>query len=209
MQVDLKARNAKIAALHAIKRHQGLSDDVYRDKLERITGKRSAKDLTDAELVKALDGFHGKQNQNRTYTAKPKALWIAAYNLGELEDGTDAALDSFVERQTGKPRLSFLTAAEANSVTEALKAICGRAGFIPDGEPDHVRRQLLESQWARLEQLGQVRIGAFDALCNYVSKKYLSCTGSPLNLDRQQLDDCARHFGRWIRKAQAKKRKAS
>lgn len=203
--VDLSARNRKLAALHTLKRQMALTDDLYRDKLEGITGQRSAKDCTDAQLNKALAMFHGKQKPNNPYTAKLKAFWIAAFNLGELADGGDPALDHFVLRQTGKERLAFITAAEANAVTEALKAICARAGFTPKGDGDDARRQLLEAQWARLAALGAVQIASPEALFGYVSKKYLACHGSTLNMDRAQLDDCARAFGRWIRRVQPRK----
>jgi hypothetical protein len=158
--------------------------------------------LDDVSLVKAVRGFHMKRKASRSYTGKAKALFIAAYNLGGLENGTDAALDAFVKRQTGKERLAFLTAAEANSVSEALKAICERHGFVPLKDGHEARIALVEAQWARLAALGQLHIPGPDALANYISKKYLSCHGSGRNLTDAQLDDCAKAFGRWIRKAQ-------
>src|SRR6185312_10298869 len=115
--------------------------------------KRSSKDLTDDELDRVLATFHVKQKANHSYTAKVKALWIALWNLGALEAGDDRALDAFVNRQTGKDRLGFITSAESNTITEALKAMCAREGFaIPANDPGglEARKALLRAQWQKL-----------------------------------------------------------
>lgn len=199
------ARNAKLGVLHMLKLKQGLSDDLYRDKLEQITGQRSAADCSDAQLDQAIAAFHVKQNGNKPYTAHAKALWIALYNLGGMADGSDAALDAFVLRQSGKARLSFLTPADSSAVTEALKGMCARHGFAaPAGDKGGMdaRRALLEAQWKKLGELGEAKIATPDGLAGFVIRKYLSCHASTLNMTREQLDDCARNFGNWIRKAQ-------
>lgn len=48
------ARNTALKAVHASKRQLALDDEVYRDLLERMTGKRSARDLDDAQLRRVL-----------------------------------------------------------------------------------------------------------------------------------------------------------
>jgi len=47
-------RNQRLAAIHLGKKELGLDEDSYRDLLQQVTGKRSAKDLNDNELIKVL-----------------------------------------------------------------------------------------------------------------------------------------------------------
>jgi phage gp16-like protein len=196
-------RNAMMRKLHAEARAQNLDEETYRDKLERITGKRSAKNCTDAELARAAEMFPVKHSSaHHPHHAKIKALWIAAWNLGGIESGSDDALDAFIVRQCGKERLTFVTPAEAASITEALKAILSRSGFVVpknDAGGMEARRCLIRAQWKRLAERGKVRIADDNALHNFVSRKYLECHGSLINLKRHQLDDCAKAFGRWLR----------
>lgn len=198
-------RTRMIAKLHVLKKQAGLDDDTYRAKLEQVTGKRSAGDLTDAELEKAIGVFHVKQNANKSYTRKAKALWISAFLLGELTDGTDAALDAFVARQTGKLRLQFVTPAEANKISEALKAICARAGFNPPADGLAARQALLLAQWSVLARMGEARVADAGALDQWLSRKYLSCHGHIGLLSPAQLDTAAKALGYWIRQAQKKR----
>lgn len=198
-------RTMLLRQLHARVRNAGIAKEDYRDKIERLFAVRSAADLSDEQLVKAVEMFHVKQSSREIHPhqRKVKALWIAAWNLAALSDGGDRALDAFVVRQTGKQSLRFVTPVEANTITEALKAICARDGFVVPTN-DHgglkARRALLSAQWAKLNAQGKVG-NATHALDNYVSKAYLQCHGAVANLTAEQLDDCARRFGAWLRKS--------
>jgi len=195
-------RNLKLRKLHVLARDQGLSEDEYRDRLERITGKRSAKDCDDAELDKVLASFHVKQ-ANNAHTAKAKALFIAAFNLGLFENGTDHALDRFVERQTRCVKLAWLTPTDANKVTEALKAMCARAGFVPPDDGIEARRALLRAQWALLGTLGQTRVQHEWGLDGWISHRIVPRKDVVDSLKRHELDQAAIQLGRWIRSVQA------
>ncbi len=207
-------RNTMLGRLHQLKKTIGLDDDTYRDKLEALTGKRSAAELTDGELSLCLNNFHVKQSSvHLPPHAKIKALFIAAYNLGALDDGSDAALDSFAMRQTGKQRLTFVAPSEASLVTEALKSILTRHGFVvPASDPDGMaaRRELLKAQWARLRALEAVRVGDVRALESWCEKQgHMHCHAALINMKRQELDAAARDLGRWLRRTLAKKAKAA
>jgi hypothetical protein len=213
----MTTRNALLGQLHAMKRDLALDDETYRDKLFQISGRRSAADLTDRQLESAVAAMrpggvlHGKK-ANNSYTAKFKALYLAAFNLGALDDGSDAAIAAFAERQTGKKSLAFLTAADANGCSEALKAICARHGFdVPAGDEGglEARRALLKAQWARLHKLDAVRIADEAALCSYVSLHFLGYCGGLVNMSAPQLDQAAKSLGRWIRRTLAKQRPQS
>jgi hypothetical protein len=127
-------------------------------------------------------------------------------NLGAVERSDDTALDAFVERQTGKQRLLFLTAAESNSVTEALKAMCAREGFEVKGDPKEgsgaaaLRDLEKDGSDPRSTVPGDTHLsnGHPWALDAYVSRKYGITSGAVCHLTVEQLDDCAREFGRRI-----------
>ncbi len=123
----------QIRAIKAMARQLRLSDDDYRAMLAATTGKRSAKDLSTVEAGRVIEKLKplagpgkpaakGAQKLTGEYAAVCRVLWIAAYNLGLVEIGTDKALVAFVKRQTGIAHLNWLhDPADAGKVIEALK----------------------------------------------------------------------------------------
>jgi len=199
-------RAVKIGRLHQIKAQQGLSDDTYRAKLELITGKRSAADLDDAELDEAIKKFHVKPSAAHPHTRMARALWIACFNLGQLDDGSDAALDAFVKRQTGKERLAFLTPSEANEVTEGLKDIARRAGFVvPAGDKGGLlaRLALVRAQWKLLAERGVVKSVTPWSLDHHIERSRQMGKTVLAQLSASELDALAREFGAMIRRSPA------
>lgn len=154
---------SSIAAIHVAKKQLGLDEETYRAKLSNITGKSSAKDMTEAERQKVLtvfrnDGFEAssKASQNGLqgkFAKKLQALWIAGYNLGVVRDRRDAALIAFVKRQTGLDHARFLHHADdARSAIEALKAWLQReAGvkFTGHDNLDWMERDTAKIAWAQ------------------------------------------------------------
>jgi phage gp16-like protein len=202
----MPSRNQLIGLLHQAAKRAGLDDDTYRDRLERITGKRSAKNCSDEQLSLALNSFHVKQSVSHSHHGKIKALFIAAYNLGVFEIGTDKALDAFVKRQTGKERLSFVTPSEAPSVVEALIGMLAREGFVVTNVDDGgmtARRDLLCAQWAKLYRLKAVQTDYPSALWHYASRMLATNHAGLESLGRADLDMVARRLGSWVRKTQA------
>lgn len=124
-----------IAKLHIAKAQLGLDDETYRAMLERITGRRSAKDCSAAELERALAECErlGFRPVKRPFKATSKdhlriiyKLWGDLDRAGHLTDGSHEALRVFAMRQTGKAQLDWLGPAEASKVTEAMKAWLAR-----------------------------------------------------------------------------------
>ncbi|MEA3533705.1 regulatory protein GemA [Rhizobium sp. CC-YZS058] len=126
--------SSSIAAIKVAQKQLGLDDDVYRARLHSITGKTSAKDMTEDERQRVIEDFRrlgfrpatrrqdGRQKLTGKYVPKLQALWIAAYNLGIARERDDSALLAFVKRQTGIDHTRFLhDAADARRVIEALK----------------------------------------------------------------------------------------
>lgn len=117
-----------LAKIHVLKNQAKLDDETYRDLVERETGKRSSKDLSDAErlkVIRALEPLAPKQDNRRAtgkYAKKLQALWIAGYNLGVIDNKSDQAMTAFLKRQTGLDHHRFLQdAGDANKAIEALK----------------------------------------------------------------------------------------
>lgn len=168
------------AAIHAGLRQLGIEQDDARDLYERVTGKRSLREMSDRErqgVVQALrqQGFKpaSKRLQGR-FAKKLQALWIAAWNLGLVRDRTDAALVSFVKRQTGIDHVRFVRdAADAAKAIEALKAWLSRdggvdwsdAGCLPGDWQRRPGARIAMAQWAMLAKAGLVAPGfpAFSA----------------------------------------------
>lgn len=130
--------NALLAKIHIGKKELGLADAEYRGLLQRIGKVASARDLSENAAVAVIEEFKRlgwKPATNpagtRAKSAKPHvrkifALWADAARRRLLKDDSRAALVAFVERQTGVAQPDWLTAAQANSVTEALKAMIQR-----------------------------------------------------------------------------------
>lgn len=130
-----------LAKLHIAKKQLGLDDDTWRDLLERETGKRSSRDMSEGERGRVLDvlkrqGFNATSKGSRKgldgpYAGKLQALWIAGWNLGLVQNRNDAALLGFVKRQTGIDHTRFLRHHDdAAKAIEALKAWLARDGGV-------------------------------------------------------------------------------
>lgn len=135
-----------IAAIKIEQKKLGLDDFAYRAKLHILTGKTSTKDMTEAERQKVLDNLRGnderpapvrqddrdgKRPLSGKYLPKMRALWIACYNLGVIDDRRDSALEAFaMGRQL--PNISDMRfvhkGSDGASVIEALKGMLARAG---------------------------------------------------------------------------------
>jgi len=163
-----------LAKLHIAKKQLGLDDDTWRDLLERETGKRSSKDMSDGERGRVLDvlkqqGFKPVSKGSRKglegkYAKKLQALWIASYNLGLIRNKDDAALIVFVKRQTGLDHTRFLRFADdAASAIEALKGWLDRDGgvdwrkdrYLPDWTQSNGYR-IAKAQHRKLAALGSI-----------------------------------------------------
>lgn len=165
-----------LAKIHIAKKQLGLDDDTYRDLLERVTGKRSAKGLTHTQINNAIAEFERlgwkptsrKRNSTSEYLGKVQALWIAGWNLGIVTNRTDHAMNAFIKRQTGIDHARWLIhAGDAARVIEALKGWLARDGDVDwsaplTGQPGfcaNPRYKVAVAQWLKLRKLGAVHVG--------------------------------------------------
>ena len=144
-------RTRLIRLVQVGRRSLGLDDETYRELLTQQSGKRSAAELTLQELDKVLLAMKGagfKPTVKRAVNeGKPKrlspargtpvrtaeigvirAIWITMHRHGLLRDGSETALNHYVERQTvrlnngvGVAEVAWLSEALAYPVLESLK----------------------------------------------------------------------------------------
>lgn len=135
-------RDQLIRLIHIAKTQLKLDDDTYRSALVAATGKDSCRKMTHAELTQVYDAFvergfkrrFKRENQRvkgRVKTAeinKITAIWITMHRQGFVADGSVAALNKFVQRQTAKENggagvaeLGWLNGDLAYQVLESLK----------------------------------------------------------------------------------------
>lgn len=153
-----------LAKVHIAKKDLRLSDEHYRDVLERITGQRSAAGLSDAQLIAVLKHFEGEGFKPKVITGakdatrsapksgrrradhpvarKARALWISLHQLGVVENGSEAALEAFAKRQLGVDALQWADQSQAEPLIKGLKAMAERAGWSQKGSLDEIKARL-------------------------------------------------------------------
>lgn len=147
-----------LQVIQIAKRQLRLDDDDYRAMLLREGGVDSSTklDADGARRVMAWFDNHGfDRTDKRRGTAadrrpivlKARALWISLYQLDEVGNRHDKALDAFAKSITGKDTLRFATNGEAAKVVEALKSWAERAGWAGGTRP---RLSLVQLQYRRL-----------------------------------------------------------
>lgn len=163
--------NGQLAAIHTLAKKTGMDDETYRDFLNQQTGANSAAKLTFAKAGQLIETLRERVGDARPTGAvagldsavakKMRALWIAAYNLGIVQDRTDRAMLSYLERQCGVSHTRFLKSPrEATQAIEGLKAWLARAGNVewPADSTDAIanKRAVINAQWLRLVEIGAV-----------------------------------------------------
>ncbi|MBX8800695.1 regulatory protein GemA [Ochrobactrum sp. MR28] len=184
------------SSIYVAKKQLGLDDDDFRSLCERVTGKRSTRDMSEPQRAKLVEHFRKqgfkpvskdtrKQLEGR-YAAKLQALWIAGYNLGVVTNGSDEALIAFVKRQTKLDHVRFLhDAGDAYKAIEALKRWLNRAAgvswaqdrFLPDWA-NKPHGQIALTQWSILNKNNHTQGAEFGTtvwkLCGYEGKPQLN-----------------------------------
>lgn len=171
------------AAIKIAQKQLGLDDETYRAKLKVITGKTSTTQMTEAErqsVIKVFraegalaprpksmshrqDGRDGKPRLSGKYLPKLRALWIAAYNLGIIDDRRDSALEAFALGHQ-LPELSDVRfihqPGDVSSVVDAIKGMLSRHGVtwaLGEDPLPYERRdgfKIAVAQWAKLNGSG-------------------------------------------------------
>lgn len=205
------ARNRLLGKVHAMAKELALSEDSYRDTLERVTQHRSAALCSDQQLYDVVREFErlgaGRKAGRRPSADTPmarrcRALWLTLYSLDEIENGSELALAAFVKRQTGKEDMRFCNADDLSAVIEALKDMCGRAGVavLAKTAPIDAKRNLVREQWARLYRAKWAKVEGDFGLGSFAH----ACGATPnargvVQLESEHLDALASRLGRIVR----------
>lgn len=130
-----------IRLIHVARRSLRLDDETYRTFLSTvIPGKTSCRDMNVQELKKVINameekGFKSTSRKSARRLSKPSGLilkirivWKTMFKDGFIHDGSDRALDGYVQRQTrlrnggeGVASLEWLRSDPAHNLLESLK----------------------------------------------------------------------------------------
>lgn len=136
-----------LSQIHIAKKDLGMDDDMYRAALVNATmvickrtsvvqrpGLSSSGEMNKAQRQQVLDHFKslgwknsrpatrkGKQYTKAT-SRKMIVLWKGLYKAGKVANQTNAAFEQWVANESGKQNPDWLTAEEANTLIEQLKA---------------------------------------------------------------------------------------
>lgn len=151
-----------LAKVQIARKELGLDDDTYRAVLERLTGQRSAKGLSDAKLAIVLDEFKakgwkpkvvagaapasapksGRRPADHPVARKARAMWISLHQLGVVQDPSESALEAFAKRQLKVDALQWADQRQGFRLIEALKAWAEREGWSQEGSTDEIKDRL-------------------------------------------------------------------
>ena len=113
----------KLAVIHIVKKELGLSDQEYRDALEKITGVRSARELDEPGFRKLMRHFA----KSRHYRVNAKGLTFRQqlfikHLVADL-GWEETHFRNFLRKYYKQEDLSALSRREASKVIESLKQI--------------------------------------------------------------------------------------
>ena len=172
-------RRAAVVKVQIARKELGLDDATYRAMVERITGRMSSADCTDAQLGRVLDEMKAKGWKPKVVTGdravrptstrvapasspvakKARALWISLHQLGVVREPSEAALEAFARRQLKVDRLHWAKPYHADRLVEALKAMASRAGWDQDVSGFPPETDLIKVLKARLARAQAERLG--------------------------------------------------
>ena len=122
----------KLAVIHIVKKELDLSDEQYRDTLERITGVRSSKDLDERGFRKLMNYFA----RTKYYRAERDGITlrqkIFMRDLKAQLHWNEPHFRNFLKKYYKKERIETLSKKEAGKVIESLKNIL-KHQRIPQG----------------------------------------------------------------------------
>ena len=119
MSIDRK----KLALIHIVKKELNLTDEAYRDILQKEAGIRSAKDLDESGFRKLMNYFvrseHYRVNQFGLTLRQKLYIESMAEGMGWTQDH----LNNYIHKYYHKSRLVDLSKKEAIHVIESLKNV--------------------------------------------------------------------------------------
>jgi phage gp16-like protein len=139
MTARLTPRRANLAKIHLAKKTLCLDDETYRQVLQRVCGRDSAREIDDAGHLKLLAEFRRlgwkptarptrRPGMKTPQQRKLRLLWLRLIEAGAVRSVEESALLHFVKNRTGVERLEWLTVEQASALIEILKNWARRVG---------------------------------------------------------------------------------
>lgn len=173
-----------LRALHAAARQAGIGDETRRDLMERLTGKRSAGEMTEDELQRVVSELRRQApGERRSFVAGVNARAIVKlanlcydlWHLGAMSKPAEAVILGFVRRQTGRDysALRFASAGDLNAAIDGAREWLGRLGVrlraVEWSNEAIVDLALIECQWRILVERGAMPEGG---LSSWLARNY-------------------------------------
>ncbi len=115
--------NKKLAVIHIVKRELSLSDEEYRNVLERVAGVRSSRDLTDSQFHKLMRYFVRTLN----YRATSKGITLRQkYYIKRLKKDLgwdDSHFRNYINKYYHNRNLETYSRHDASNLIVALNTI--------------------------------------------------------------------------------------
>lgn len=212
----------RYAKIRALKNQLRLEDDVFRDRMELITGVRSSKKLSDRKLREFESDLQRDVSGNKSRTSGPRvsqhmrrmvskmrALWLSGWHLGVVRSRGDKALTAFAERMTrdqknpnkpGVKSLAWLNAGQATDVIEALKDWLAREGGVDWKTGLNDPQCVLIALWTTAVQLDCRPVG-HDTLVSWLGDLVGMEPDNFVNLSAKDCNQAIATLGDMIRRA--------
>jgi len=113
----------KLAVIHIVKKELGLSDQQYRDTLEKVTGIRSAKYLDDRGFRKLMNYFARSEYYRANQDGLTFRQKMYIKSLKDQLGWDDAHFKNFLMKYYKNEIIDQFTKKEAGNVIESLKNI--------------------------------------------------------------------------------------
>ncbi len=115
--------NKKLAVIHIVKKELSLADEEYRDILERITGVRTSKNLTDSQFHKLMRYFV----RTRHYRVASKRITLRQkYYIKQLKKDLgwdDSHFQNYINKYFHNCDLETYSKHDASNLIVALRKI--------------------------------------------------------------------------------------
>jgi hypothetical protein len=115
--------NKKLAVIHIVKRELGLTDQQYRDILEKTAGVRSAKDLDDIGFRRLMHYFVRTRHYRDSRDSITLRQKMFIRHLREEAGWSGEHFRNFLKKYYRKTDLDRFSKKEAGKVIESLKNI--------------------------------------------------------------------------------------
>lgn len=115
----------KLAVIHIVKKELALTDEAYRDILEKVTGCRSARELDERQFRKLMHFFARSKHYRLNADGLTFRQKLYIRHLKDELGWGDDHFRNFLKKYYKKTEIHTFSKKEASKVIESLKHILG------------------------------------------------------------------------------------